>query len=98
MELVTAWEKEQGLLVHPGVSFAGEHLPSSPASVRAASVVGQERAGREQVLGLQLYQGASAEGLGGDMLGAAGTLLPQRGMREGGTCNPAVLGQIQSWL
>lgn len=82
VELVTAWEKEQGLLDHPGVPFAGEHLPSSPASVRAASVVGQERAGREQVLGLQLYQGVSAEGIGGDvpgdMLGAAGTLLPQR--------------------
>lgn len=41
-------------------------------------MVGQERAGREQVLGLQLYQGVSAEGLGGDVLGTAGTLLPQR--------------------
>lgn len=77
--MVTAWEREQGALVHPGVPFA-----EGASSFQPCQWWGRERTGLlyRAVLDLQLYQGVSAEGLGGDMpgdmLGAAGTLLPQR--------------------
>lgn len=84
MELITAWEKEQGALeswtpARSPLCRRSIFLPALQCENSLSGGSGREQVSwREQVLGLQRCQGVSMEGFGGDMPSAAGTLLPQR--------------------